>query len=124
MFQGRSVLGPPCVPNKRVRNEITSELGKAKSRYFTEKIASVKSAAAYWNLIAEATNLVRRSKIGPLKREDGSLAVKDKDKAISMNEFFANIGIKLGSRTDNFSRQIDHTGCPAPSCLKTWCCTN
>lgn len=30
---------------KRVRNEITSELRKAKSRYFNEKIASVRSAA-------------------------------------------------------------------------------
>ena len=88
---------------------------KAKSRYFNEKIASVKSAAAYWNLIAEATNPVRRSKIGPLKREDGSLAVNDKDKANLMNEFFANIGIKLGSITDNFSQQIDHRGCSAPS---------
>ena len=28
-------------------------------------------------LIAEATNPVRRSKIGPLKREDGSLAVNE-----------------------------------------------
>ena len=34
----------------RVRNEITSELRKAKSRYFNENIASVKSAAAYCNL--------------------------------------------------------------------------
>ena len=32
-----------------------------------------------------------------------------------MNEFFAKIGIKLDSRIDNFSQQIDHTGCPAPS---------
>jgi len=50
-----------------------------------------------------------------LQREDGRLAVNDKDKANLMNEFFSNIGIKLGSRTDNFSQQIDHTGCPAPS---------
>ena len=32
-----------------------------------------------------------------------------------MNELFANISIKLGSRIDNFSQQIDYTGCPAPS---------
>jgi len=50
---------------KRVRNDITSEIRKAKARYFEERIASVKSAAAYWNLIAEATNPVRRSRIGP-----------------------------------------------------------
>ena len=41
-------------------------------------------------LIAEATNPVRRSKIGPLKREDGVVAINDKDKANLMNDFFAN----------------------------------
>jgi len=58
---------------KRVRNYITSEIRIAKARYFEERIASVKSAASYWNLIAEATNPVRRSRIGPLKRERGKM---------------------------------------------------
>ena len=31
-------------------------------------------------LIAEATNPVRRNRIGPFKREDGSLAVNDTEK--------------------------------------------
>ena len=37
---------------KKVRNEITSEIRNAKVRYFNEKLAEVKSAAANWNLIA------------------------------------------------------------------------
>ena len=53
---------------KRARNGITSELRKAKSRYFTEKIASVKSAAVFWNLVPDVTNPVRRGKIGPPER--------------------------------------------------------
>ena len=114
-FSLKIIMFTPAARYKIVRNEITSELRNAKSRFFKEKLASVKrSAAAHWNLIAEATNPVRRSKIDPLKREDGSLDVNDKDKANLMNEFFANIGIKLDSRIDNFSQQIDHTGFPAP----------
>ena len=49
---------------KKVRNEITSEIRNAKAQFFREKLAEVKSAAAYWNLIAEATNPVRRNRIG------------------------------------------------------------
>ena len=81
---------------KKVRNEITSQIRIAKAQYFNEKLAEVKSATAYWNLIAEATNPVRRNRIGPLKREDGSLAVNDTEKANLINDFFANIGTRLG----------------------------
>ena len=81
---------------KIVRNEITSEIRNAKAQYFNQKLAEVKSLAAYWNLIAEATNPVRRKRVGPLKREDGSLAVDDSEKANLINDFFANIGTRLG----------------------------
>lgn len=50
---------------KKVRNEITFEIRNAKTQYFKEKLAEVKSATAYWNLIAEVTNPVRRNRIGP-----------------------------------------------------------
>ena len=40
-----------------------------KAQFFNEKLTEVKSAAAYWNLIAEGTNPVRRNRIGLLKRE-------------------------------------------------------
>ena len=44
---------------RKVRNEITSEIRNAMAQYFKDKLAEVKSAAAYWNLIVEATNPVQ-----------------------------------------------------------------
>ena len=43
-----------------------------------------------------------RKAIGPLKREDGSLAVDDKEKSNLVNNFFSNIGEKLA---DSFQPQ-------------------
>ena len=95
---------------KKVRNEITSQIRNAKAQYFNEKLAEAKSATAYWNLIAEATNPVRRNRIGPLKREDGSLAVNDTEKANLINDFFANIGAKLERTNSSFPQQSDRSG--------------
>ena len=100
---------------KKVRNEITSEIRNVRAQFFKEKVAEVKSAAAYWNLIAEATNPVRRNRMGPLKREDGSLAVNDVEKANLINDFFANIGTRLGQANRNFPHQSDRIGCSVPS---------
>lgn len=80
---------------KRIRNEITIKLRILKTRYFREKKASVKFPMAYWNFITEATNPVRRNQIGPLKREDGSLGVSDKEKAHPKNKFFGTFGNRL-----------------------------
>ena len=71
---------------KKVRNEITSQIRNAKAQCYNEKLTIVKSAAAYWNLIAKATNPVRRNRIGPLKREDGSLAVNATGKENLIND--------------------------------------
>ena len=47
----------------------------------------------------DATNLSRCHKpIGPLKRDDGSLAVCDKEKANMMNAYFSSIGTKLATQ--------------------------
>ena len=92
-----------------------SEIRNAKEQFFKEKLAEVKSAAAYWNLIAEATNTFRRNRIGPLKREDGSLAVNDVEKANLINDFFANIGTRFGRANRNFPHQSDRIGCSVPS---------
>ena len=82
----------------------------------------MKSAASYWNLIAEATNPVRRNGIGPLKREDGSLAVNDVGKANLINDFFANIGTRLGRANSNFPHQSDRIGCSVPSVTEITVC--
>ena len=46
-------------------------------------------------MLSKANNLKFRKAIGPLKREDGSLAVDDKEKSNLVNNFFSNIGENL-----------------------------
>ena len=64
--------------------------------------APVKTTAEYWNLLSKANNPKLRKAIGPLKRQDGSLAVDDKEKSNLVNNFFSNIGEKLA---DSFQPQ-------------------
>ena len=82
---------------KRVRNEVTSDLRKAKSSYFSTIFNEVKSSSAYWNLLKRSTNPKVRKNIGPLKREDGTLELTDPEKANLMNSYFATIGLKLSN---------------------------
>ena len=82
---------------KRVRNEVTSDLRKAKSFYFSTVFNEVKSSCAYWNLLKRATNPKVRKNIGALKKEDGTLEFMDSEKANLMNSYFATIGLKLSN---------------------------
>ena len=47
---------------KKLRNEITSDIRKAKSAYFKRKFDEVKTTSAYWNLLSKATNPKARLK--------------------------------------------------------------
>lgn len=102
--------------------EITSEIRNAKAQFFKEKLAEVKSAAAYWKLIADATNPVRRNRIGPLKRQDGILAVNDVEKANLINDFFANICTRLRRANRNAPHQGDRISCLGPSVTEITIC--
>ena len=82
---------------KRLRSEITSDLRKAKAAYFRDQLKKAKTTSAYWNVLSKATNPKVRKKIGPLKRDDNSLAVKDTEKASLMNCFFSTIAEKLNA---------------------------
>ena len=53
---------------KKLRNEITSDIRKAKSAYFKRKFDEVKTTSTYWNLLSRATNPKAQKQIGPLKR--------------------------------------------------------
>ena len=71
----------------------------------------VKKLSAYWNLINRATSRTKhKSTIGPLCRNDGSLALSDKEKAQLINSYFATIGENLTSTlpatSDNRQMQI------------------
>ena len=82
---------------KQVRNEVTSDLRKAKSSYFSTVFNEVKSSSACWNHLKRATNPKVRKHIGPLKKEDGTLELMDSEKANLMNSDFATIGLKLSN---------------------------
>ena len=81
-----------------MRNEITSDLRKEKAVYFRDQLKKAKTTLAYWNVLSKATNPKIGKKIGPLKRDDNSFAVKNTEKASLMNCFFSKIAEKLNSR--------------------------
>ena len=60
---------------KQARNEVTRALRQAKASYFREMFQEVKKTSAYWNLLRKATNSTTRKCTGPLKQDDGSLAL-------------------------------------------------
>ena len=80
---------------KKIRNEITADVRRAKATFFRENIEAAKSTAAYWKVLSEATNPKRRPRIGPFKRDDNTVAVRDEEKANLMNTFFANVGASI-----------------------------
>ena len=92
---------------QQARNEVTASLRKAKASYFERMLEEVKKSSAYWKLINKATSLtVHKKSIGPLRRNDGSLALIDKEKAQLMNSYFATIGENL---MNNLPTTIDNS---------------
>ena len=61
----------------------------AKASYFSAMFDEVITTEAYWRLLKKATNPKVYKAIGPIKREDDSLAVLDDEKANLMNSYFA-----------------------------------
>lgn len=55
---------------KRARNEVTSDIRKAKSVYFSNIFTEMKTTGVYWNLFKGVANRRVRKNIGPLKRDD------------------------------------------------------
>ena len=54
---------------KKLRNEITSDIRKAKESFFRGQIAEVRNTRDYWKILNKATRPKSRRKIGPLKRD-------------------------------------------------------
>ena len=81
---------------KQARNEVTAALRKAKESYFERMLGEVKKSSTYWKLINKATSrIVHKKSMGPLRRNDGSLALIDKEKAQLMHSYFTTIGENL-----------------------------
>ena len=93
---------------KKGPTEVTAALGKAKASCFKKMFEEVKESSTYWNLISKHTiRTERNSTSGPLRSNDGSLALIDKGQL--MNSYFATIGEDLISTlptiTDNSQTQ-------------------
>ena len=69
-----------------------------------KKTDSAKSTAAYWKLLSKAANPKRRPQIGPTKRDDKTLAVRDDEKANLINAYFATVGTEI-SRNPTYAQE-------------------
>ena len=84
---------------KFLSNWTTASVRRAKADFFRNKVNEVNTSSAYWRLVKDATNLSKCHKpIGPLKRDDGSLAVCDVEKVNMMNAYFSSIGPNLATQ--------------------------
>ncbi|XP_068735462.1 uncharacterized protein [Montipora capricornis] len=97
---------------KKVRNEITGDLRRPKSRFFCEKINSAKSTAAYWKVLSKAANAKRRQHIEPIRRDDKTPTVRDDEKANLMNAFIATVGIEISRSPSCTRRAVSSDGSP------------
>ena len=107
---------------KQARNEVTAALRKAKAFYFERMLGEVRKSSAYWKLINKATSRIAHEKsIGPLRRNDGSLALIDKEKAQLMNSYFATIGENLINTLPSIidTSQAENTNHDDPPVLST-----
>ena len=64
---------------KKLRNEITADIRRAKAKHFKDLLADVKTAAEYWNLLSKANNPKLRKAIGPKERMDHSQLMTKKN---------------------------------------------
>ena len=60
---------------KKARNKVTSELRKAKTAYFSKMFSEVQATSAYWNHMKRVADPKARKTIGPVKRDDGTVAL-------------------------------------------------
>ena len=83
---------------RRIRNEITFEVRKAKGNYYKSLFDEEKNTSVYWKLIKKATDFKNLGNITAMRNTDGSLVIINKEKAEALNEYFANVGDNLANR--------------------------
>ena len=85
---------------QKIRNHVNIELRKAKTNYFSSRIANQKyNPKEAWRLI---NNLLgkqnKNSKVNELKVGGGNILNNPKDIAEGFNNYFSNIGLDLASQ--------------------------
>ena len=108
----------------KLRNEITSDIRKAKACYLQEKLNQVKTTGSFWKLLAKVTNPKVRKSIGPLKRDDDSLTVDVEENDNLMNTFFATVGENLAKNLPTLPQPTNYQDVPAVSTISSICLSN
>ena len=65
--------------------------------YYRGLFDEVKSTRSYWKLLKKAMDVKKGCNISGMRKADGSLAIDNKEKADTLNEYFANVGENLAS---------------------------
>ena len=80
---------------KQARNKCTALLRKAKSDYWKNKFDNSNSTKEFWSLVKSFQGQQRRSKISPIRDDDGTILTCDRKKSNILNKYFATIGNKM-----------------------------
>ena len=94
---------------RKIKNKITSEVRRAKANYYRGLFDEVKNTRSHWKLLKKATDVKKRGNISDIRKADGSLAMNNKEKADTLNEYFANVGENLANsllQNDNYTNTV------------------
>ena len=83
---------------KAARNRVKRLIRDAEISYWREQFAETESSKNFWRIVRKAQGTNERKPIPPLHDSDGNILTNDYDKAEEMNNYFANIGIKLAEK--------------------------
>ena len=80
---------------RRLRNKVSAMTKKAKADYYSNLFDEVKPAAAYWRLLLKKVSGRTNRQARQLKKDDGTLATNDIEKANMLNDYFCTVAEKL-----------------------------
>ena len=80
---------------KQARNKCTALLRKAKSDYWKSKFDNSNSTKEFWSLVKSFQGKQTKSKVGPIKDDEGNILTCDSNKANILNKYFATISKKM-----------------------------
>ena len=74
---------------RKVRNQVTTMMRKAETKYWQEQFKEATAAQEFWKVYRKATKKKINTRIGPLKSFQGETITKETKKAELMNAFLS-----------------------------------